>query len=86
MKQLISNLKYKCCNYKKIIKEFNNKKENIYSSSNNSDDEYYEREKRIKYEELPKLSSYNIINELKKLNRHQLKTIYNRYFSNKLSR
>ncbi len=39
MKQIISNLKYKCSNYKKIIKEFNNKKENIYSSSNNNSDD-----------------------------------------------
>lgn len=91
MKQIISNLKYKCSNYKKIIKEFNNKKENnIYSSSNNSDDENYDNSKKekrnISYHQLPELSSYNIIHQLKTLSRHELKVLYNRYFSNKLNR
>ena len=48
-------------NYKKIIKEFNNKKinNNLYSSSNNTDDEENNiKEKRnIPYHQLPELSS-----------------------------
>ena len=64
MKQIISNLKYKCSNYKQIIKDLNNKKiDNTYSSSNNSDDECINiKEKRkINYHQLPELSSFNII-------------------------
>jgi hypothetical protein len=65
MKQIISNLKYKCCNYKKIIKEITNKKiENTYSSSNNSDDENnntIKEKRKINYNKLTELSSYNII-------------------------
>jgi len=64
MKQIISNLKYKCSNYKKIIKEITNKKtDNIYSSSNNSDDEnnIIKEKSKINYNKLPELSSHNII-------------------------
>lgn len=92
MKQIISNLKYKCSNYKKIIKEFNNKKienNNLYSSSNNTDDEndiIIKERRKIKYHQLPELSSQNIINELNKLSKHQLKQLYNKYFSSKLHR
>ncbi len=86
MKQIISNLKYKCCNYKKIIKEISNKKiENTYSSSNNSDDENnnLKEHRKINYYQLTELSSQNIINELSKLSKHNLKQLYNKYFSNK---
>ena len=89
MKQIISNLKYKCSNYKKIIKENTNKKtENIYSSSNNSDDEYniLKEKRKINYHQLPELSSFNIIQELSKLSKHNLKQLYNKYFSSKLTR
>ena len=89
LKKDIADYKFKILNYKKIIKELNNKKldNNIYSSSNNTDDEDYIKEKRkINYHQLPELSSYNIICELKKLNTHQLKQLYNKYFSNKLNR
>jgi hypothetical protein len=63
MKQIISNLKYKNSNYKKIIKEFNNKKDiNNYTSSSNTDDENDIKEKRkINYHQLTELSSFNII-------------------------
>ncbi len=90
LRQKISDYNFKILNYKKIIKELNNKKlDNNYSSYNNTDDEEnnnVEKQKRIKYEELPKLSSYNIICELKKLSKHNLKQIYNRYFSSKHQR
>ena len=91
IKQKLADYKYKILNYKKIIKELNNKKINNninYSSSNNTDDEDNNiREKRkIPYYQLPELSSQNIINELSKLSKHNLKQLYNKYFSSKHQR
>ena len=90
IKQKIADYKYKILNYKKIIKDLNNKKSgNTYSSSTNTDDEdnYNIKEKRkINYTQLTELSSHNIINELQKLSKHELKVLYNRYFSTKLNR
>ena len=84
--QQLNNLTFKYKNIKNQFKQFRKLKEikHInYNSSSSSDDEYI---KKIDYNELPNLSSINIINELKKLSRHELKQLYNRYFSNKLSR
>ena len=91
LRQIVSNLKFKCSNYKKIIKDLNNKKysKNTNSSNDNTDDEndnIIKEHRKVKYHQLPELSSYNIINELSKLSKHELKVLYNRYFSNKLSR
>ncbi len=89
IKQKLADYKYKILNYKKIIKELNNKKINNninYSSSNNSDDEYnntIKEKRKINYNKLTELSSQNIINELSKLSKHNLKQLYNKYFSNK---
>ena len=83
----ISNYKYKILCYKKEIKRINNKKIIIETKSqiSTSDDEEKEYRK-IKYNQLPELSSYNIIQELQKLSFHNLKQVYNKYFSNKIKR
>ena len=92
IKQKIADYKYKILNYKKIIKELNNKKinNNIYSSSNNTDDDdddiFIKEKRKRKYNQLPELSSHNLINELSKLSKHNLKQLYNKYFSTKHSR
>ena len=67
IKQKLADYKYKILNYKKIIKDLNNKKINNYSSSNNTDDEDYntiKEHRKIPYHQLVELSSQNIINEL----------------------
>ena len=85
IKQKLADYKYKILNYKKIIKDLNNKKINNYSSSNNTDDEdnYIKEKRKIPYHQLVELSSHNIINELSKLSKHNLKQLYNKYFSTK---
>ena len=81
----LNNLKYKIKNYKKIIKSMNKKCNSNESSNDNSDDEINEiKEKRLPYCKILEYSSKNIIQELSKLSRHQLKQLYNRYFSKKL--
>ena len=83
LKQIISDYKYKILCYKKEMKKLNHKELKEYISSSSEDDE---KQNRIKYNQLSEFSSFNLIQELSKLERHKLKQIYNRYFSNKLNR
>ena len=62
-------------------KKINKNSDTITSSD---DDNYLPKKRNIKYERLVELSSYNIIQELQKLSVHELKVLYNRYFSSKL--
>ncbi len=87
LNQELNDYKFKYKNIKKEFKQFRKLKEikNInYNSS--SDEDNYIKEKKIDYHEIPNLSSFNLIQELKKLNRHQLKQLYNKYFSQKHQR
>ena len=84
MRQLLSDYKYKILNYKKLIKIKNKKSNEIILSSD--DEQIKEKKREINYHRLVELSSVNIINELKLLSKHELKILYNRYFSNKLKR
>ncbi len=85
MKQELQDYKFKIKNYKKIIKQLNNNKKIDYftSPSITDEDENNDEKRKINYYQLAGLSSKNIINELKKLNHHQLKQLYNKYFSKK---
>ena len=87
LKKDLADYKFKCMNYKIEIKKINNKKFDISNNITSSDDEtYFKEHRKIKYTQLPELSSYNLIQELKKLSQHELKVLYNRYFSSKLTR
>lgn len=86
-KQMLNKLEFKCKNYKNIIKEINNKKINRKLSEDSTENFIEHEEKRLKnYNQMIEMSSYNIIKQLGKLNNHELKVLYNRYFSNKLKR
>ncbi len=85
-KQKLKNYKYKILCYKKELKKLNNKKINLEINSLISSDDEQKEHRKIKYNQLLELSSVNIIHELNKLSRHELKSLYNKYFSNKLSR
>ena len=80
------NLKKEFNQYRKFTNDSKNKYNNKnYNSS--SDEEIKEKEfRKIPYHQLPEMSSVNIIKELTKLNRHQLKQLYNKYFSSKINR
>lgn len=88
LKTKCNDFKYKYENIKKEFKNFRQLKQlNINKNSLiSSSDEETKEHRKIPYDKLTELSSFNIINELKKLSHHQLKTIYNRYYSNKLHR
>ena len=84
LKQIISNLKSKIINLKTEYKK-QNKKQNINENnsqlSTSDDDNEIKEKRKFNYHELTELSSYNIIQELSKLNIHNLKQIYNKYYS-----
>ena len=93
-KHLIANYQFKISELKKNYK-LNIKKNKMYNSistndnsntNNSSDDEFKKEHRTINYQELTELSSINIINQLKLLSRHELKQLYNKYFSKKLER
>ena len=86
--QVVIKLKYKISNLKLEYKK-NNKKainDNSSSSLSEDDDNIVVEKRKYNYQELADLSSFNIINELSKLSKHQLKQLYNKYFSNKHNR
>ena len=89
-KQLLANYKYKNLNYKKLIKELIKKNTNINEDNISSNDDEIEdtnnEKRKIKYSKLVELSSFNLSQELLKLSKHELKVLYNRYFSSKLKR
>ena len=75
--------------YENLKKEFKIYRNSTNKNDNTTDEEEinYEKEHRkIPYLKLTELSSINIIKELKLLSRHNLKQLYNRYFSNKINR
>ena len=84
----LENYKFKYQNIKKEFKNFRKLKEikNINYNNSSSDDDIYIKEKKLDYHQIPELSSMNLIQELKKLSKHELKSLYNKYFSNKLAR
>ena len=88
-RQLICNLKNKIYNLKTEYKKNKNKNKNnneINSQVSSTDDEEPKEKRKYNYQELTELSSYNIINELTKLSKHNLKQLYNKYFLNILNR
>lgn len=89
----ISDLKYKITTLKNEYKRNNKLKQTKIINDNNSqistsDDEpnLLKDKRKFNYHEVIELSSYNIIHELKKLDIHHLKQVYNKYFSKKLHR
>ena len=89
LNQELNDYKFRYNNIKKEFKQFRKLKENnINKNYSSSDEEIYinKEHRKIPYSQLPEMSSVNIINELSKLSRHNLKQLYNKYFSNKLNR
>ena len=88
-KQTLSNYIYKLSCYKSELKKITKVNKNKQIDTHiqfSSDEENNIKQKRIPYDQLPELSSSNLIQELSKLSRHSLKQLYNKYFSNKLQR
>ena len=88
LKQIISNLRSKIINLKTEYKK-QNKKQNINENNSQlstSDDDEIKEKRKFNYHELTELSSYNLIHELSILNLHNLKQIYNKYYSGKHKR
>ena len=91
LNQELNDYKFKYENLKKEFKQFrkftndskNNNNKNYISQSS---DEEIKEHRKIPYNQLPEMSSFNLIQQLSKLSKHELKTIYNKYFSSKLQR
>ena len=91
LNQELNDYKFRYKNLKKEFKQFRKLKENNYNNNKNyysSDDEanVNKEHRKIPYSQLPEMSSVNIIQELSKLSRHNLKQLYNKYFSSKHQR
>ena len=90
LNQELNDYKFRYNNLKKEFRMFRKLKENNYINKNyySSDEEtnVNKEHRKIPYNQLPEMSSVNIIQELSKLSRHNLKQLYNKYFSSKHQR
>ena len=88
IKQTLNNYIYKLSCYKSELKKIKNNKQIDSHIQYSSDEEnnLNKQKRKIPYDQLPELSSTNLIQELKLLSKHQLKQLYNKYFSSKHQR